>query len=318
MLLLATLSLSPVLAAAAGRLGVVCSFSQGGCTVSVDGEAWGQGAGGGSNVTVTVTRAGGKTCSSADGSLSPRRAAQQLSGADALGTYTGASLLWSCGGVPFETGARVYSDMAGGGEALIFSQTWPEGAQSTALGPPRVPCKPGATSSPPSACPQEQVLSVFPAFSPSAAAAEAGAAQEHYMVVYNQMVGGMAEGSEYGAWDSSTSDVKSGTMGGPMVFFGGRASASGLVLTPITHAMEQNLHWEEGRGGGTLQAGLLGSIAQIPANYTAETMLFLGAREAEACAPFPVGTNCAVRGWGSALRRYKGKDTGFPAGGTAR
>ena len=65
----------------------------------------------------------------------------------------------------------------------------------------------------------------------------------------------------------------------------------------------------------TLRAGLLGSIAEIPAAYTSETMLFLGSAEPAGCAPFPCGPGAAVRNWGAALRRYKGKDTGFPAGG---
>ena len=45
-------------------------------------------------------------------------------------------------------------------------------------------------------------------------------------------------------------------------------------------------------------------------------MLSLSA--AAGCAPFPcAGPNAAVRGFGQTLRRYKGKDTGFPAGGFA-
>ena len=36
---------------------------------------------------------------------------------------------------------------------------------------------------------------------------------------------------------------------------------------------------------------------------------------ASLCAPFACGVNAAVRDWGVALRGYKGKDQGFPAGG---
>ena len=64
--------------------------------------------------------------------------------------------------------------------------------------------------------------------------------------------------------------------------------------------------------GGAWQ---LGSVTSIPANYTAETMLFLGTRDEAACLPFKCGVNSAVHGFGTTLRRYKGKDTGFPAGG---
>ena len=88
-----------------------------------------------------------------------------------------------------------------------------------------------------------------------------------------------------------------------------------MVLTPITQTMEMNLAWDVTTA--TLEAGLLGSVAAIPANYTSETMLFLGTRTRERCAPRACGLNTAVAGWGRALRRYKGKDTGFPAGGFA-
>jgi hypothetical protein len=131
------------------------------------------------------------------------------------------------------------------------------------------------------------------------------------------MVGGMADGTKYGAWGPATAahgGVPSGTMAGPMVFYSdetGQQGSSGLVLTPITHAMEMNLYWDNATS--TLQAGLLGSVASIPVNYTSETMLFKG--PSAGCAPRPAGAGCAVHNWGVALRKYKGKDTGFPAGG---
>ena len=86
-----------------------------------------------------------------------------------------------------------------------------------------------------------------------------------------------------------------------------------LTQAPVTHAMEMNLAWST--ASRSLQAGLLGSIREIPANYTAETLLFLGPGARSACAPRPCGPNAAVHSFGVALRRYKGKDTGFPAGG---
>ena len=414
--ILAILATAPAEAAAA-RLAATCSFTEG-CAVAVDGAPW-------SVSNITKTRAKSSWCSSADGSLLPRKT-EQVSGSDTLGAYTGTALLWSCGGVPFETSVRHYS--LGAGEALIFAQRWPTGAQDTALGPPKVP-GPGG--------PQEQVISAFPSI-----AAAPGTAPQNYMVVYNQMVGGMADGSEYGSWppttatttttredddDSAgqtpqncsgellpgvdfnggdiqrttaatpaaccrlcrdhpscavftwysdrdgtvhcglkshiakrlinqqdhtsgicrggvkapTTGVKSGTMAGPMLFMGGGegkgtgggSGSSSLVLAPATHAMEMNLYWEASTN--TLQAGLLGSITDIPANYTSETMLYLGADDSAGCAPHPPGgPNCAVRGWGQALRAYKNKDLGskwaseednghyspphgFPAGGTA-
>ena len=111
---------------------------------------------------------------------------------------------------------------------MIFAQTWPEGAPDTALGPPKIP-GPGG--------PQEQVISVFPSITTPRDLGQS------FMVVYNQMVGGMANGSQYGPWDSTTADVASGTMAGPMLFFGDKAdaavqAASGLVLTPITQVAQ--------------------------------------------------------------------------------
>jgi hypothetical protein len=142
--------------------------------------------------------------------------------------------------------------------------------------------------------------------------------------------------NSYGAWDAEAVDaaggVSGGTMGGPMVFW---ADDYAMVYSPITQAMEMNLQWsnssssmpastsvdshaDEGTSGGSsgaLEAGLLGSITEIPANYTSETMLFLGRRDPTICAPRACGINSAVASWGKALRRYKGKDTRFPAGG---
>ena len=105
--------------------------------------------------------------------------------------------------------------------------------------------------------------------------------------------------------------VPGGTMAGPMMLW--TATGSAMVLTPVTQTMEMNMAWDAATA--TLEAGLLGSVAEIPANYTSETMLFLGNRTRESCQPRACGLNSAVAGWGVALRRYKGKDTGFPAGG---
>jgi hypothetical protein len=47
-------------------------------------------------------------------------------------------------------------------------------------------------------------------------------------------------------------------------------------------------------------------------------MLFLGPSttgSAGGCYPFACGPNAAVRGFGQAVRKLKGKDTRFPAGG---
>lgn len=176
--------------------------------------------------------------------------------------------------------------------------------------------RPGPSPGPPAATPAQQlVLSAFPRLAPPATPGTL------YATVYNQMVGGMADGTRYGAWDAAAvaaaRGVPGGTMAGPMMLWADGArngvGSFAMVLTPITHAMEMNIAWNP--AAGALEAGLLGSVAAIPVNYTSETMLFFGNRSRESCAPRACGLNSAVAAWGVALRRYKGKDTGFPAGG---
>jgi len=161
--LLLALSLVPLVRASLGadQLAVTCTFTQG-CSIAVDGAPW-------SESKITKTRANGKWCSSEDGTLEPKKTAA-LSGSDAMGEFSGTSLLWSCGGVPYETAVRVYHTPDG--DAAVFSQRWPEGAATTALGAPKVP-GPGGV--------QEQVASAFPSITPT------HQADQNYMVVYNQV-----------------------------------------------------------------------------------------------------------------------------------
>lgn len=147
--------------ASSDQLAVTCTFS-GGCAIDVDGTQW-------SASNITKIRANGQWCSSADGTLEPKTEGP-ISGSDAMGDFSGSSLLWSCNGVPFETSVRVYNTPYG--DAAVFSQHWPAGAAGTALGAPKVP-GPGGV--------QEQVASAFPAISPTDESAQ------KYMVVYNQV-----------------------------------------------------------------------------------------------------------------------------------
>jgi hypothetical protein len=101
-------------------------------------------------------------------------------------------------------------------------------------------------------------------------------------------------------------------MAGPLVVWG---EGHSLVIAPVTQAMEMNMRWIPAKSIYT--AGPLGSIDDIPGNYTVETMLFLGPSTSVGCLPFACGANSAVRGFGQTLRKYKGKDTAFPAGGYA-
>jgi hypothetical protein len=104
--------------------------------------------------------------------------------------------------------------LADGGEALVFTQTWPGGASNTAVGPPvpkvsnKLPVDLTAN--------QEQVSSVFPAISPITR----GGSAQSYMLYYDQMVGGMENGTRYGQWGDGTSSLVGGTMGGPLTVWG--------------------------------------------------------------------------------------------------
>ena len=159
----------------------------------------------------------------------------------------------------------------------------------------------------------------------------------------------MADGTQYGAWDGFLTSLAGGTMGDPIVIWGGGdkdgaggaggAGGAAVVLSPVTNAMAMNMVFNNATK--CVEVGTLGSIIEIPANYTAETMLYVSAGSAtssiattttaattsttatattattgSSCAPYRCGgPNAAVSGFGVALRRYMGKDTGFPAGG---
>jgi hypothetical protein len=57
------------------------------------------------SVTVGIT-----TYSTADGSLKASGSAKQASGNDRFGSFTSQTQLWTAGGTPFATAARVYTD----------------------------------------------------------------------------------------------------------------------------------------------------------------------------------------------------------------
>ena len=204
------------------------------------------------------------------------------------------------------TGARAHCDLK---TAVVRKLTNQPNHTAGSCRPPNPSPNPPPSPGPSETPAQQRVLSAFPRLVPPAATGMS------YATVYNQMVGGMADGTRYGAWDAAAvvaaGGVPGGTMAGPMMLW--TATGSAMVLTPVTQTMEMNMAWDAATA--TLEAGLLGSVAEIPANYTSETMLFLGNRTRESCQPRACGLNSAVAGWGVALRRYKGKDTGFPAGG---
>jgi hypothetical protein len=148
---------------------------------------------------------------------------------------------------------------------------------------------------------KEDVLSAFPSF-------RVGENSDlGYMAYYNQMVGGMEEGTRYGAWDLS-SDLVGGTQGGPYVLFDAPQTRA-LVLSPWSNfmagsAVQRRQPDSEGRSPSAshsdpasfLEFGLLGSIDSIPAGFEFATAAYLGH-----------GVNAAVRGFGALLLRKYGK-----------
>jgi hypothetical protein len=275
----------------ASRLGVACG-PLGGCNITIDGSLW-------SSSILTAVRSHGVLCSTSNGTLKLVRSSGSA-GSDRMGRYEAHTNHWSCGGSPFDTTVRLYSGLGDGGEALVFAQAWPDGAAGTAIAS-ATPGKPAPGTA------QEQVISLFPSITPADSQA---LGQQRSFVVWGQMIGGMADGTKYANWGDATAHVPGGTMAGPLVVWG---KAHALVLAPVTNGMATNLVWSG--TSRTYSAGLLGSIDAIPAGVSTETLLYLGPSGAAACAPYACGVPSAVRGFGTALRRYKGKDLRFPSGG---
>lgn len=165
---------------------------------------------------------------------------------DALGQYDMTSVEWQTAqGTSFVTKVRDYT--AGGIPAVVFEQSFPHGAKGTALGP--------------SLESKEKVLSAFPSF--AASNNELG-----FVAYYDQMVGGMANGTKVGVLDSHS--VPGGTMGGPIILFDQKNTQSGgqnaVVLGHFSNFLAGSS--VQDRSSGAIEFGLLGSITSIPANYS--------------------------------------------------
>ena len=121
------------------------------------------------------------------------------------------------------------------------------------------------------------------------------------MVYFNQMVGGMEGGTSFGKW-APDAPVPGGTEGGPTVLFTAD-QARALVLSPWTNPLAGSSVRTAAAGKddaapapAALEFGLLGSIASVPAGFEFGTAAWAGA-----------GVNDAVRGFGGALLRLRGK-----------
>lgn len=225
------------------------------------------------------------------------------SGSDALGAFSRLELTWegqSSGAagetIAFATAFRVYSSLAtdavrrasgiaadpdSRGGAVVFEQSFPDGVGGCALGPAWDEAA------------QASSMSAFPAFTVSGPAAP------------NRRLGFLAPtgccSHEIGEFPAHfEGNMFAGT---PLGLFSDEMDVA-WVLSPLNHAVTSSQVLHEGatqhaEASTELRAGLLGTIASVPANYTYETVLY-GATKSGS-------VNQAYNGFGALLLAYAGK-----------
>lgn len=103
---------------------------------------------------------------------------------------------------------------------------------------------------------KEMLMSAGPRFTVEAPKPPA---QRGFFAYYDQMVGGMANGTKHGRWGEDS--IPSGTMAGPVVVFNpNRAGA--VAFSPASSFMSQSACHD--RSIQALEFGLMGSITQVP------------------------------------------------------
>ena len=189
-------------------------------------------------------------------------------GHDALGGFTAVRLSWIAGAAPFQTAIRVYQAQP----IVVFSQSFPKGAEETALA--AATAKSGET------------LSSFPSFTVS------GRLRTLRYLTYNGTFAGPQRGT-------GLAGFRGGTDGGVPLLLTDSAFQT-LVLSPINHfkvgATALASDW-----GGALACGVQGQIKRVPAGWTQETVLTAGQ-----------GVTDSLSAWGSDLLAYHGKARGGP------
>jgi hypothetical protein len=103
-----------------------------------------------------------------------------------MGTYTGTAVEWKCVDAPFETSVRLY-DLGAEGEVAVFGQHWAIGASGTSRGPANPRHQDPLNA-------QESTISGHPSIMPTTSA---DLGPQSAFIYYNQMVGGMADGTKY-------------------------------------------------------------------------------------------------------------------------
>ncbi|CAF0939280.1 unnamed protein product [Adineta steineri] len=98
-----------------------------------------------------------------------------------------------------------------------------------------------------------------------------------------------------GNWTSSSTVIKSGMQGGPVVLFNSTQRGEGdtLVISPFSHFMATSLCQRHKASGGVLEYGVMGSMSSIPANYMHSLIIFYS----------PRGIGEAIREYGQTMQR---------------
>jgi hypothetical protein len=189
-----------------------------------------------------VARWGGVVRSTANKSLTLDAPPAPISGADALGAYTGFALSFNAN--TFAAAFRVYAAR----DAIVFAQSFPSGLSGMAGGDA------GGLST------------AFPVFGPPRdALADATTG-------YVTWSGGMSTGVT-GVWTAKGAAAgRFGSDSGPIALFN---ESRAFVLSPADNFMTANLNFCE-LTDMALGAGLGGMVDEVPAGWTVETILVAG------------------------------------------
>jgi hypothetical protein len=121
---------------------------------------------------------------------------------------------------------------------------------------------------------KEKLMAAAPRFTVEAPEAPA---QRGFFTYYDQMVGGMANGTKHGIW--GVDGIPSGTMAGPVVVFNpDRAGA--IAISPASSFMSQSGCHD--RAAQALEFGLMGSITEVPKGTCWSVAVSSGATPTEA------------------------------------
>jgi hypothetical protein len=275
-MMLSVVFFASVLAAAAATSGLSVAVSQGfNISLSVGGKPW-------LTSSLAKLHTDASWASTKDGTLSAVGPASSSSGKDALGPFMAHEVQWKTkAGSTFSTIVRDYT--AGGLPAVVFEQYFGSGAEKTALGPSKES--------------KDLLMSTFPSFQHAMPDSKFGVIE-----YYDQMVGGMAEGTSVGQWSAmnSAQAIRGGTMGGPLILFdqpgpAKEVASNALVLGSFSNFLSGSCVQDS--QNGAINFGMMGSITKVPSNYSSSMMVYYSAH----------GINAAVEGYGSALLKYYGK-----------